>query len=575
MAGGTLLNQNITYTFGDDSSLSGANANLSTPSLAVTGAVFSGNATWAGASGSYGTAASWDDDANALIHAAPGTFATFANVDKATLSGSGGTVSLNGAAPSLKSIVFGGSNAYTLAQGSSGSVILNGSGVGITASSTGHSITASVNLAADAEIAVTTSGDTLAIGGAITETGGARAITKTGNGTLTLTNSSNNYTGKTTVGNGTLSFSVGNASSTADQQLGKNTALDIGVASTSSGTLLYTGGTGTLAKNINAVGNGNNTIENNGGATLTLSDTVTKNGTTLVLKSTNAGSQFLVSGAITGTSANSDLIIDGGTTVLTNANNDYNGPTTAQNAGTLQVGDGTSGAITSTGTVTVTGAGSKLSGSGSIAGSTILGSGTILAPGVGSNTDTDNRTLTFTAVSTAVAVQDGGQIQLGLTSSTKIDSGFDWVANDANTYLNTLTSNGTVFTNSAYTTNWRNAESTYDSIKLTTGIFNLGVTTGGTVKLLDNSPTYTIGNIFKLLDWSTVGTPDSLLVGSGNFALSNLNFDSVALGSGLGWDTSAFTTYGIIVVVPEPSRVLLLMLGLMGLMLRRRRCSGI
>ena len=48
-------------------------------------------------------------------------------------------------------------------------------------------------------------------------------------------------------------------------------AVTLGVASTSSGTLLYTGTSGTLDKAITALGSGVNTIQNTGGGTLTLS----------------------------------------------------------------------------------------------------------------------------------------------------------------------------------------------------------------------------------------------------------------------------------------------------------------
>ncbi|MDB6119491.1 MAG: hypothetical protein JWO08_3272, partial [Verrucomicrobiaceae bacterium] len=44
---------------------------------------------------------------------------------------------------------------------------------------------------------------------------------------------------------------------------------------------------------------------------------------------------------------------------------------------------------------------------------------------------------------------------------------------------------------------------------------------------------------------------------------------------GLSWDVSRFTTSGSIVVVPEPGRVLLLCLGSLGLLMRRRRLYSI
>ena len=290
-----------------------------------------------------------------------------------------------------------------------------------------------------------------------------------------------------------------------------------------------------------------------------------QSGSVLGLDTTNAaGGSFTYGGVIADTNGRANSVglekMGSNTLVLTQTST-YTGPTTVS-AGTLQVGDGTSGALAGSGIVTV-GTGATLSGSGSIAGSTVISSGAILAPGVGI-TGISNQTLTFTAAGTALDIKDGGQIQLGLTSSSQVDAGFD-MSGDALTYLNT---HGGA-TGTAYTSIW-DQSGNYDSIKLTNGTFNLGVTGAGTITVLDNSSTLTLGSIFKLLDWSTVGTTDSL-AGSGGFTLADLNLIGVSLGSGLAWDTSAFTTYGVIVVVPEPSRMLLLILGIGGFTLRRRR----
>ena len=149
-------------------------------------------------------------------------------------------------------------------------------------------------------------------------------LTKDGAGTLAL-NGANTYTGATTVSAGTLSINASGA-------LGTGGTLNLGVASTSSGTLTYTGGIGTINKNINALGNGTDTIENTGSGLLTLSGTIAKNGTTLTLKGGASG--ISVTGNITGISANSDLIVDGGIVTLAAANS-YNGPTFIRNSGTL------------------------------------------------------------------------------------------------------------------------------------------------------------------------------------------------------------------------------------------------
>lgn len=418
----------------------------------------------------------------------------------------------------------------------------------------------------------------------LNELNGGADLVKTTGGTLIL-EGANGYTGATTISGGTLQVGSGSTTGT----LGANTG-----AIANEGTLAINRSDAfAIANNITGTGG----VSQIGSGTTTLTGTNTFAGATTVSAGTlqlgdggTAGS-LSSSGAISVASGatfavkQSDTVTQGtdfgsaaisgaggfaqvgaGTTVLTAAN-DYSGPTTVS-AGTLQVGDGSTGSLTGIGAVTVSNAGAKLSGSGSIAGSTIIGAGAILAPGVG-DTNTSNQTLTFTAVDSAqaaVVVQNGGQIQLGLSSSTQIDGNFDWTIKDALTYLNDA--GGTSSTE--YTSIWA-LSGDYDSIKLTAGTFDLGSTVGGTIKLVDNSPTYTLGSIFKLLDWSTVGTNDSLLTGTGSFTIGDLNLSSVNLGSGLSFDTTAFTTYGVVVVVPEPGRVLFLMFGLLGLCFRRRR----
>ncbi|WP_397383291.1 autotransporter-associated beta strand repeat-containing protein, partial [Prosthecobacter sp.] len=382
------------------------------------------------------------------------------------------------------------------------------------------------------------------------EFNGGGAFTKTTTGTLYM-DGVNSYTGTTTVTDGTLQF-------LRETALYNNTSsswTDANIAVSSAATAAFNvGGTGEFtASDVDII------------KSLGTSTGGFQSGSFLGLDTTNAsGGSFTYGGSIADTNSGANTVglkkLGANTLVLTQTST-YSGTTTVA-AGTLQVGDGSTGALTGSGVVTVSPA-AILSGSGSIAGATVITSGAILAPGVG-DTNTSNQTLTFTAAGTAVNVNNGSQIQLSLTSSSQVDSAFD-LSGSALSYLNTHGgASGT-----AYTTIW-DQSGDYDSIQLTNGTFTLGTTAGGTVKLLNNSATLSAGSIFKLLDWTAVGTADSL-AGSGTFTLADLDLSDVALGSGLSWDTSAFTTYGVLVVVPEPSRTLLLMLGLCSFAVRRRR----
>ncbi len=137
----------------------------------------------------------------------------------------------------------------------------------------------------------------------------------------------------------------------AAQSLGRNigaNAVTLGVATTSSGRLNYTGPAGTLDKNITALGNGSDTVQNSGAGLLTLSGTLTKNGTTLTLAGGANG--IAVTGPIVGGALNSDLTVSGGATTLSN-NNSYNGATVVTPTGALALVTG--GSLSGTTGVTV------------------------------------------------------------------------------------------------------------------------------------------------------------------------------------------------------------------------------
>ena len=173
---------------------------------------------------------------------------------------------------------------------------------------------------------------------------GSGSLTKTGAGILVLSgNTTNTYTGLTTVDVGTLEVTVNSALgtnaagtsvtagatlkltgvnySTAEGLIINGTGVSSGGALASSGTTTFAGLiTAATSATINAIS-----------GTLELSGGLVKDGTTLTF---TGGGSINISSVISGASANSDLVVDA-TTVTLNAANTYNGPTTITNGGTL------------------------------------------------------------------------------------------------------------------------------------------------------------------------------------------------------------------------------------------------
>ena len=204
----------MNYTFGDNSSLSGANPALSTAAINVTGQVYSGQMVWSGGGdgSSWCNGSNWNDTQGpspTSVHAAPGLDPNFTTGDTATFdnsTGTGGTVNLNNASPSLSGLNFSGTGGYTLAQGSgTGTLTLNNGGGVATISVTGnHTISAPINLSSNASVSTSGGSDMLTISGVI---GGSGGLAMNGAGFL-LVSGPNGYGGGTTVSNGTLQ--VGN-----------------------------------------------------------------------------------------------------------------------------------------------------------------------------------------------------------------------------------------------------------------------------------------------------------------------------------------------------------------------------
>jgi fibronectin-binding autotransporter adhesin len=91
---------------------------------------------------------------------------------------------------------------------------------------------------------------------------------------------------------------------------------------------------GTLTNAI-TIGAGNGVLSNSSGGALVIAGNVVKDGTVFTSRSGTGTNIF--TGVISGASANSDFVVDGGTTVFSNAMT-YNGPTIVINGGTLNLG---------------------------------------------------------------------------------------------------------------------------------------------------------------------------------------------------------------------------------------------
>jgi len=221
-----------------------------------------------------------------------------------------------------------------------------------------------------------------------------------------------------------------------------------------------------------------------------------------------------------------------GTTRLTVAST-YSGGTVVS-AGRLEVAN-TTGSATGSGNVQVTG--SIIFGNGIVSpnsGATItIGSGSTVS--VGGAGDTTGKILTFTPVSGTLAttLQTGSILELDLFSGAGLgDQSSTPAAAD-------------IFR-------------TGGSLAIGTGV-KLRVNGNGMTAFAENDK-------WRILDWTTLG--GSAPTGTFDTALLELP----TLTGSLVWDLSSLYTSGIIVVaVPEPSRVLLLVCGLLGLLVRRRR----
>ncbi|MEZ0274833.1 MAG: beta strand repeat-containing protein, partial [Roseimicrobium sp.] len=332
------------------------------------------------------------------------------------------------------------------------------------------------------------------------------------------------------TGGGTLSYTKSGAGTQVFSGLG--------------GANSYTGNT-TLTEGTLQLGNGNAT-----GSLATASNVIFNGGRLAITRSDNVTFSNVMSGsgtfAVTGTGS---VTIDSGA-------NTHAG-TTEVLSGALYVTNATGSATGST-NVLVTGTG-RLGGTGRISGPTTVREGGQLTPGTTAGGSIGTLTLGDLTVNRQLAYTTPSIIfQLGSSGSIVYN---DAVGISANT--------GNLSAYFATKINDYESETGEHDRLLLEGTLNLDA--GATIAL-NNDLGYSLkaGDVLDLLDWVSL----NLLNAPGDRAWSSQK-DLIlpTLGNGLVYDLSLFESNGIVVVVavPEPGRAMLLLLGAIGLVLRRRR----
>jgi len=386
-----------------------------------------------------------------------------------TLKGSTGTNNFNIQSGSLSNLTSGtGTNTLTDTAGTLGSVTFNGpvqinsSAVTTTGSQTYNSnVTLTTNTmltstGSSSSILFNGSGNTLtggtntlnvsvadansAINSQIVSLGG---LTKSGAGTLTISNNTNTYTGATTITDGTLNVTAVNglgtgsatisvtpsASNTASldlnslsSTLGETGTIALNSSAASSEAELMAAGTYTLGNAVSFSGTTNNTVDVSSGD-VTLGGGISGAGTMTV----NNGSGAALTLNTANTSYTGATQVNGGILSVTNVSglgNASGGPITV-NAGTLSLGLGGHPLSNNASTITLNGAGvggigssalydADTTGTENIANPVTLGSAAAIGVNSGSTLNVSN----FNSAGFNLALNGGGS--MNLTSSAAL-----------------------------------------------------------------------------------------------------------------------------------------------------------
>jgi fibronectin-binding autotransporter adhesin len=493
--------------------------------------------------------------------------------------------------------------------------------------------TISVPVILASNLAVNAAGE-LSLNGVVSESGGAKTITKSGAGILRLTQA-NTYTGVTNVNAGTIYISNNESLGKTDgNTVVASGATVYGVAPLSALAEAFTiSGTGVGGNGALRIGGGGTTnlsgavtlgadarIQTDGSVTLTFTGGIDTAGKILTLAPN--GTAFNVNTVgISGTGGVVNKNFVGAATF--NAVNSHTGATNL-NQGSITVG--ASGVLSATtATLSVNNTNSAAAGTNVVlnlttGADTTVGSlkGTIATPTSGTNTATINTQTgrTFTVNQTTSESYEGviagaGGFTLGSLSTASLTlSGTSTYTGATNVNKGTLVVNGNISTSSLTTVastatlggiGTVGALSVLDGGTLAPGnspgtlntgtlslanLSNLGfelnpantAVGGGVNDLVSVTGNLTLDGILNLTPTSgnflsvTTGTAWRLFNYTGSLTNNTLGFGSMpSLGSGLSWQINTATSGQVnLVVVPEPRAALLGGLGLL-MLLRRRR----
>lgn len=545
--------------------------------------------------GSSGTNFSFSSTVNLLGHSADlllSTLAVGGRSGAATGSGSG-SFSFDTGTLDATTVNVGSRTGSTRTSGqSTGSVTLGGgtSTIGTLTLGTNTATTNSSVGTGDATATFTVSGGThdittmtmgvLAVSNNVALSSGSSDVISTANlsgGSITigtLTMGVNNTTAATVTAN--TATSTLNISGTADVDVTGNLnmgATTLRALNTATASINITGGSLTVGGNIqytDGVGTENNTVTLNGGS-LDMTDGNIGSGSALVTFNAESGTLSNVAeinggAGLTKTTAGT-LILEG--------INSYTGGTVIS-GGILQVGSGAGTGTLGSGDVTNNATLRFNRNNSYTASQTITGTGLVQQAGTGTTVlDGTNAHSGGTTVSAGTLVANSSSA-LG-TGDVTVNSGATLVVGDgARLDVNiggSLNTSGTLQFDIFGRQAGSNPVANNDLLTLNSSDILDTITLSGTLRVVDttgtSASTWALDDMWQLIDW--LSFDGTVPAASANFT-GFTALDLPTLNSGLAWNVITDNTgLYIAVVVPEPSRMLLVFFGLLLVTFRRRR----